>query len=67
MTNINEPAQQLRREYFLVNLSVLLQGTVVPQQPQQQKPELLKSLWFVLFLDILKLYHMAVGRMGPHK
>jgi hypothetical protein len=66
MAHVDEPAQQLGRKYLLVNFPVLLQRTIIPQQPQQQEPELLKGLMLILFLHILKLNHMTVGSMRPH-
>jgi hypothetical protein len=65
MSHVDEPAQQLGREDFLVNFPVLLQRAIIPQQPQQQEPELLKGLMLVLFLHILKLNHVTVGSMRP--
>lgn len=67
MANINEPAQKLWGEYFLINPPILLQGAIIPEQPKQQEPKLIKSLALKPLLNILKLNHMTISLMWPHQ
>lgn len=57
----------MRGEYLLVDFTVLLQRTVVPEQPEEQEPELFEGLCLEPLLHVLELYHVAVGLVRPHQ
>jgi hypothetical protein len=67
VAHVEEGPQQLGRKDSFEYLSVFFQGADVPEESEEEHSELIEGLWLVLFLDVVELDHVTVGRVRPHQ
>ena len=67
MPNINERSKKFGRKNPLKYFSILLKGTNITKKSEEKNSKLIKSLWFIFFIDVIKFNHMAVDWVRPNK
>ena len=67
MSHVEEGAQQFRGEDPFEDLPVFLEGADVPEETEQEYPELIEGLGLIFLFDVFELDHVAVGGVGAYE